>query len=941
MGLASTAPVSAHTPSNTALTAESSYVSVTPYRVADTRTSSPLAGGATLNVQVTGAASGVPAGATAAVLNVTAVNPTAAGFLTVWPEGTTMPTVSNLNFAAGTVVPNLVTVGLSSTAPAGMVSIYLNTGSTNVVVDVEGYYASPVTTSGLYNPLSPSRAFGSLTIGTPIGAGVTAPVTVVGGTTGVPTTASAVVLNVTAAHATASSFLTVFPAGVTMPIASNLNFLAQAPLQAIANRVTVGVGTGGQIDVYNHYGTVNVDVDVDGYYSGTGGVGSPFVAITPLRVADTVAGTTKVGSETPIPADGQSPLSTETFTLADADIPADAAGVAMNLTVVPGAAPGYLTSYPTGDATPPVASDVNWTASELPAVPNFTIAMTSGGLAQNVEVANSYFTTGATVDVIADDFGYFAPSTAVGTYTVTGGGTVPVSKDISSTSLQTTPSVTNPTNNAGVVDYTASGFAAGASVNLAIFPSTGPDAPTQPYYFTPNTPDTAGTVAGEGTSNNGTGYDYAYIYSVNGLIATCTATNYTECDGITANSSGEITFTLDSFEVDGAIPVVWTTPASAGTDQNLYVNANGTPQTGYEVGIGPSTTWGQQVPAATPGDYYVFVQTVNPLTDTFTGCGLNATPPCYTFTYGAGDTYWYYDDPNVSGSYSITEADFASWLSANNQPFTGIDWTEPATYAGDYLEIEVGASGAPETIYLYTDVPAAPTAVTAAVNSSGPNVGDISVSWTAPAPPPALLPQPSVDYYDIWMATESTTGTYDWSAATEVDSDVSASPDGAIGAPPAGTYEFAVVACEQSFDLCGPLDASAPLTFAAPAPPVIDTVVITAAASPATTAGSALVTYNEDVTCSTLAGPDFTYSNSGATEGALAGASCAPVGGHPTELTITFPLGATDFVNVPGSGDTFTYTVPGTNTVFRSVYAGTAGSPVYAATQIVTGSSLT
>src|ERR1039458_2842272 len=75
-GLASFGSVSAHTtPSNSALTAAGSYVSVTPYRVADTRTSSPLAGAATLNVQVTGAASGVPAGATAAVLNVTAVNP--------------------------------------------------------------------------------------------------------------------------------------------------------------------------------------------------------------------------------------------------------------------------------------------------------------------------------------------------------------------------------------------------------------------------------------------------------------------------------------------------------------------------------------------------------------------------------------------------------------------------------------------------------------------------------------------------------------------------------------------------------------------------------------------------------------------------------------------------------------------------------------------------
>jgi hypothetical protein len=390
---------------NTTSTADSSYVSVTPYRVVDTRTSSPLAGGATLNVQVTGAASGVPAGAVAAVLNVTAVDPTAAGFLTVFPEGTTMPTVSNLNFAAGTIAPNLVTVGLSA---SGMVSIYLNTGSTNVVVDVEGYYVSPVTTSGLYNPLPPSQAFGSLASGGVMVAGQTQAVTVAGATAadGVPATANAVVLNVTAAHATLPSFLTVFPAGVSRPLASNLNFGAQTPLQAIANRVTVGVGMSGQIDIYNLAGTVNVDVDVDGYYSGPGGVGSPFVAITPVRVADTRTAT-QVGTGTRIAAGHNS----ETFSLANSSIPANSAGVATNMTVVPGNAPGYITAYPTsGGAKPPVASDVNWTASEVPAVPNFTIADTVGtGAAQNVAVANSYFTTGATINVIIDAFGYFAP----------------------------------------------------------------------------------------------------------------------------------------------------------------------------------------------------------------------------------------------------------------------------------------------------------------------------------------------------------------------------------------------------------------------------------------------------------------------------------------------------------------------------------------------------
>jgi hypothetical protein len=71
-----------------------------------------------------------------------------------------------------------------------------------------------------------------------------------------------------------------------MPVASNLNFRAQVKNQAIANRVKIGIGTNGQIEVYNHSGTVNVDVDVDGYYSGAGGSGSYYVPITPVRVAD-------------------------------------------------------------------------------------------------------------------------------------------------------------------------------------------------------------------------------------------------------------------------------------------------------------------------------------------------------------------------------------------------------------------------------------------------------------------------------------------------------------------------------------------------------------------------------------------------------------------------------------------------------------------------------
>jgi hypothetical protein len=412
LGPLAIAASAATTPHQATPVVEGSYVSVTPFRIVDTRTGATdpatyagktLAAATSLTVQVTGVGTvPVPAGSSAAVLNVTVTNPTDAGFLTVFPAGITMPPVSNLNFSSGETVANLVTVPLSAT---GGVSIYNSAGSTNVLVDVEGYYTStPSTTgAGLYNALPPYRALGALSFGAPVAANTSVPVTVTGTATGVPATATAVVANVTAEGATLPSFLTVYPAGATMPVASNLNFLAQVKNQAIANRVKIGIGTNGQIEVYNHSGTVNVDVDVDGYYTGAGGVGSYYVPITPIRVADTRTASL-VGTETPIAAS-----TSESFLLATATsgIPTTAAAVEANFTVVPGAANGYLTVYPgTSTTTVPVASDVNWIASQSP-VPNFTIADTVG--TGSVEVYNSH---GATINLVVDAFGYFGPPTS-------------------------------------------------------------------------------------------------------------------------------------------------------------------------------------------------------------------------------------------------------------------------------------------------------------------------------------------------------------------------------------------------------------------------------------------------------------------------------------------------------------------------------------------------
>jgi hypothetical protein len=127
--------------------ADSAYNVLSPSRILDTRSGAtnvvddrhtPLGNAESLAVQVTGRG-GVPAGAKAVVLNVTAVSPSSTSWLQLWPGGTRpSPATSNLNFVAGQApVPNLVIAPLSAD---GKVSIYNDGGSVEVLFDVIGYF---------------------------------------------------------------------------------------------------------------------------------------------------------------------------------------------------------------------------------------------------------------------------------------------------------------------------------------------------------------------------------------------------------------------------------------------------------------------------------------------------------------------------------------------------------------------------------------------------------------------------------------------------------------------------------------------------------------------------------------------------------------------------------------------------------------------------------
>jgi hypothetical protein len=100
--------------------------------------------------------------------------------------------------------------------------------------------------------------------GPPLQAGTVRTFTMTG-SCGVPQNATAVSVNVTVAGPTAPGYLTIFPAGAPLPLASMLNYGSG---QIRANNAIVPIGTGGSIAVFcgQGSGTTEFIIDVNGYF---------------------------------------------------------------------------------------------------------------------------------------------------------------------------------------------------------------------------------------------------------------------------------------------------------------------------------------------------------------------------------------------------------------------------------------------------------------------------------------------------------------------------------------------------------------------------------------------------------------------------------------------------------------------------------------------------
>lgn len=357
------------------------FTAVTPARILDTRIgvgapAAKVGPGQAVDLQVTGKA-GIPSEGVAAVaLNLTVTEPTALGFLTVYPAGQARPLASSANFVPGQTVANAVVVKVGA---GGKVTLFNSSGATHLVADVAGWHATAREVGSAFTPVGPVRLLDSRA-GPPIGPGGTITVPV---TAGRPATITAVALNVTATQPSTGAFLTVYPSGTTRPLASNLNVVAG---QTRPNFVAVKVA-GGAVDIYNSNGTTHVVVDLLGYWSPESE--NRMVPVAPVRIMDTRTGLGRLG---PLGAQGTAELALP----GPNSVPVGrAAAAVLNVTVTEPTTGGYLTVFPGGSSLP-LASNLNFGAGET--APNLVVVPLP--LDGKIGIYNSNGSTHVVVDLV-------------------------------------------------------------------------------------------------------------------------------------------------------------------------------------------------------------------------------------------------------------------------------------------------------------------------------------------------------------------------------------------------------------------------------------------------------------------------------------------------------------------------------------------------------------
>ena len=321
----------------------SQYVSITQFRLTDTRPAAPFGystvNSNTIRVNITGRP-GVPTNATAAVVNITVINSSAAGFITAFPSGSPVPNTSNVNTdKAGQVIANLAHVRIGA---GGSIDVRRTMGA-YLAIDLVGVYV-PVASqpaSGRLVTLAAGakRVYDTRPRLVPIGANTISGVDL--SAAGVPATASSVVVNITAVGAQRGFWAAYTPAAVRPDISSlNIDTAGQTrPAQAI-----VPLNGQAAIYVYTQNGG-HLLVDVVGWYTGASDVTSTnglfIAASTPIRAFDSRNLRTLA------------PWGRSTYEFTTGQPPSlPVAAVAMNVTGTSPWNTGWVTAHPAGVIRP-------------------------------------------------------------------------------------------------------------------------------------------------------------------------------------------------------------------------------------------------------------------------------------------------------------------------------------------------------------------------------------------------------------------------------------------------------------------------------------------------------------------------------------------------------------------------------------------------------------
>ena len=277
------------------------------------------------------------------------------------------------------------TVDVTVTAPSG----------TSAISAADKFQFLP---PSVYTAVTPIRLLDTRNSGTTLGDRGSLNLSI--GGVSVPANATAVVLNVTAVNESTAGFFTVFPTGSALPLASNLNWVAR---ETVPNLVSVGLGRGGNVTIYNGLGSADAVVDLEGYYApSSGGSAGEFVPVVPARITDTRAGSGQANAGSTL-----GPATTlDVQVTGVGGIPASGVtAVVLNTTATNTTSDGFFTVFPKG-ASLPLASNLNWTTGVT--VPNrVMVPVGSGGKV-------SFYNGLGSADLVVDVNGYFTDNSGTG-----------------------------------------------------------------------------------------------------------------------------------------------------------------------------------------------------------------------------------------------------------------------------------------------------------------------------------------------------------------------------------------------------------------------------------------------------------------------------------------------------------------------------------------------